>query len=213
MNNRYRITNRSSSLPNYGFSLNPLDYFDIPNPLEYIPASVLDTLGLDGYASEKRLKDILDKKSDNYSILLDPLYTTRNVFQYWSILYYQLLDQPNFETEKYNKKIEDFADLLKSYSIQEPENVTNFKLLKETNDYLLSLANLILPKEKELNKNIYFDCKSKLDKTGTITPVGKVEEEFYKENRSLVLEINLKRGLIVGIPTVLGMYLLWQKRK
>lgn len=213
MNKNYRITNKKSSMPNYGFSLNPLDYVDV-NPLEYLPISVLQSLGLEGYVSERKLKDILDKKSHNYDVLNNPLYTTRNMFQYWSIQYYQLIEQSNFLNKKQLKKIEEFADLLKAYSIEEPENVTNFKLIKETNDYILSLANYILPKEKNTNENIYNSAKLKINLEGTINPSGLIEQNKYKINRSLLTQLKIKRGLIIGLPITIGLGIfLWQRKR
>ena len=214
MKKNYRITNKKSSMPNYGFSLNPLDYVDVTNPLEYLPISVLQSLGLEGYVSERKLKDILDKKSHNYDVLNNPLYTTRNIFQYWSIQYYQVIEQTNFLDKRQLKKIEQFADLLKGYSLEEPENVTNFKLIKETNDYILSLANYILPKEKNTNENIYNSAKLKINLEGTINPSGLIEEKKYKINRSLLTQLKIKRGLIIGLPITIGLGIfLWQRKR
>tara|TARA_B100001287_G_scaffold252805_1_gene235005 strand:+ start:445 stop:1092 length:648 start_codon:yes stop_codon:yes gene_type:complete len=214
MNNKHKIIKETAPLSNYGFSLNPLDYFDVTNPLEYLPVSVLESLGLEGYISERKLKEILDKKSNNYDVLNNPLYTTRNIFQYWSIQYYQLIQQTNFLNKKQLKKIEEFADLLKGYSIEEPENVTNFKLIKETNDYILSLANYILPKEKNTNENIYNAAKLKINLEGTINPMGLIEEKKYKINRSLLTQLKIKRGLIIGLPITIGLGIfLWQRKR
>jgi len=216
MNKNYRITNKQPSYSNYGFSLNPFDYFDVPNLLEYLPLTVKESVGLEGYATEQKLKEILDGKSDNYEVLSKPLYTTRNIFQIWSISFYSLIQQTNFYTKKEQEKIEKFANLLKAYSINEPENVTNSKLLKETNAYIFSLANFLLPTEEQTIKNIYDKCREQINLDGTINPLGKQEEIKYEENRSLLFQLKLKRGLSIGIPffmVVGGMYLWQRKRK
>ena len=155
------------------------------------------------------MRQILANESDNHDVLTGKLYTTRNIFQYWSLQFKFLLDTTtvpqNISERQYKKlikKYKDFGDLLKGYSLYEPENVNYYNLLLETNNYLQSLGNFYFPKDKELIKNIHNEVYLKLDKTGDTVPLGKAEEDKYKKNRKLLNEFRLKRSLAIGIPTI-----------
>ena len=200
----------------YGFLPNPLDYIDF-NPLQYVPVTILDLLGFDSYVTEDQLKNKLNENDFSSIITTPTLYTTKNVFQFWAANY---LEEVFFgvsdgipqgvsekEYERRFKKMEDFANLLKAYSISEPENVSDVNLLMETNVYISKLADYLLankeePSKKDFNRVTTLMVVNKIDKTGTTKPSNKIEEKIYKENRSLLKELKLKKTLMIAIPTV-----------
>ena len=63
------ITTYEKPRPNYGFSLNPYDYFDVPNLLEYLPDNVLEFLDEQGILTERQLKEALDGQSNDWDII------------------------------------------------------------------------------------------------------------------------------------------------